>query len=199
MTAPGAPALSESRCRRGLPFLSVSNQRIRYFGTRGGRSRRKSKPQSRRVSGAPRAHRVPVAPRSPPPTSLGTREGRGRRDVGCRPGRSGGRPKKGRGLEVGAEPKLLGRPPFPSVPWRGNLLPFLSLFSSLPSASVRLSGPAASRSPEAPACCPPPKGHRGPASSALGPANLSVFPKGNEGAQRLASLPARRRRSRGAA
>lgn len=47
----------------------------------------------------------------------GDPRGRGwaRRDFGCRRGRSGGRPK-GRGLEAGAKPKLLGRPPFPSVP-----------------------------------------------------------------------------------
>lgn len=39
---------------------------------------------------------------------------------------------------------------------------------------------------------------QGPASSALGPASPRVFPEGNGGAQRLASLPALRGRSRGA-
>lgn len=186
MTAPGAPALSEGRCWRSLPFLLVWNQRIRYFGTQGGPSSRKSEPQ------APRAPRVLVVPPQPAwgPERAGE-EGR-RLLAGAQWGETEGEGIGGWRRAQAPRPASI---PFGSLEGKPPPLPLLFLPPLCLLGALGSRGFSKAQSPRLLLAA---QRAQGPASSALGPASPRVFPEGNGGAQRLASLPALRRRSRGA-
>ena len=169
-----------------------SGQRIRYFGTQGGRSSRKSEPESREWAETPVLFLVPIAPRCTRPTWRPERAQGGGASTPSGGGKWWYGETLGEGEEVGAKPELLGLPSFHSVPRRRKPPPPLPLlsFPSLP--SVGRSGPAASRSPKASAArYPGPEGKRAcePGSGAGQPFRFSYRePRG--AAPRLPSMPA---------
>lgn len=93
----------------------------------------------------------------------------------------------GKGLQAGAEPKLLGRLSFHSIPCGEPPL----LFSSPPPSFLPLWGAPVPGLLEAQSRSRLVSVGRvqGPASWALRPSSPSVLPKGDEGAQCLSSLP----------
>lgn len=133
--------------------------------------------KKRERAGTPRAQ--PVACRGLAPKRGG---GAGEEGVDC------WQEVGGKGLEAGAEPKLLGRLSFHSIPC-GEPPPLF--FSSPPPSFLPLWGAPVQGLPQAQS-----RGRlvsvgrvRGPASWVLRPSSPSVFPKGDEGAQCLSSLP----------
>ena len=190
ITAPAAPALSVSRmpAKSSLPVGQDRGSATlgpKEGGVAGSRSPKAgSGPRPQCFSwclSLPAAPAQPGDPRGPREGALRPLAGAGNDDTGR---------LWGRGRRLAQSPSYwdgLRSIPFPG---EGNLLlPFLSS-PSLPS-TLPPWGAQVPPLPEAPKPQPPDtqaQRAKGPASLVLGPASPSVFPTGNQGAQRLASL-----------
>ena len=190
-TAPAAPALSVSRMLAKSPLPVGQDRGSATLGPKEGGvagSRRPKAGSGPRPQCFSRCLSLPATPAQHGDPG-GPREG-GLRPLAGAGDNDAGRPR-GRRRRLAQSPSDLDGPGSILFPGEGNLLlPFLSS-PSLPS-SLPPWGAQVPPLPEAPKPQPPEapaQRAQGPASLVLGPASPSVFPTGNQGAQRLASLP----------